>query len=546
MGVAAGVPPSAAGPPAPGAPLVSAVRWGTISVALVLLAVGDALHTLEVVWAVALLAHAAWRSMGTRAAAPSSPAAVMGELVLVILGVATTGAWGSPFVFCLLSALIAGGYERGFGYAVRATVVTVVAVALPAVATTPLGEALETTGQWSIELLLVALLAGYARRMIGEAETRHSLALDRVSQLAEANDLLVSLHALAQSLPASLNLDEVLSSTVSRLHSIIDCEVAAVLVREDASSRWTVAVGEGTRLSGSLSDDELPAALQAVTQSSVASLAVVLGEGEGIGVDLLSRSGVYAPLRARGNLVGLVALEHSEPGRYGRRELQLLDGFVENAALAIDNARWFTRLRAMGADEERVRIARDMHDRVGQSLASVAFKLDRLTNQARGHALEAELDQLRVEVRGVLGDVRAALSDLRTDVSDQRGLVETLDFFLECVRARSGLDVSFVHEEESRLPLVQERELWRIAHEAVTNVEHHARAGALGVSWRYDGREATLEVADDGAGFSVGRDGRTDSFGITGMRERADAIGATLDITSGREGTTVRCHLRSA
>ena len=522
------------------------MRWGTISVALVLLAVGGPLHALELVWAVALLGHAAWRSMGARAAAPSSPAGVLLELVLVVLAAATTGAWSSPFVFCLMTALIAGGYERGFAYAVRATVVTVVAVALPAVATGPLGEALETTGQWSIELLLVALLAGYARRMFGEAEKRHSLALDRVSQLAEANDLLVSLHGLAQSLPASLNLDEVLASTVARLHSIIDCDVAAVLVREDASSRWTVAVGEGTRLSGSLSDDELPAALRAVTQSSVASLAVVLGEGEGVGVDLLSRSGVYAPLRARGNLVGLVALEHSEPGRYGRRELQLLDGFVENAALAIDNARWFTRLRAMGADEERVRIARDMHDRVGQSLASVAFKLDRLTNQARGHALEPELDQLRAEVRGVLGDVRAALSDLRADVSDQRGLAETLESFLERVRARAGIAISFVQEEQGRLPLVQERELWRIAQEAVTNVERHARASALTVSWLCDGREATLEVTDDGAGFSVGRDGRTDSFGIRGMRERADAIGATLEIRSGRRGTTVRCHVRRA
>jgi signal transduction histidine kinase len=540
-----GAPPSAAGPLAPGAPLISGVRWGTIWVGVVLLAVRDPLHAVELAWAVALLAHAAWRSMGPRAAAPSSPAAVLAELVLVVLAVATTGAWSSPFVFCLMTALIAGGYGRGFAYAVRATVVTVVAVGLPAVASEPLVEALVTTGQWSIELLLVALLAGYARRMFGEAEARHSLALDRVNQLAEANDLLVSLHGLAQSLPASLNLDEVLTSTVTRLHDIVDCDVAAVLVRDDTTSRWNIAVGEGTRLHGSLSDDELPAALQAVTQSSVASLAVVLGEGEGIGVDLLSRSGVYAPLRARGNLVGLVALEHSEPGRYGRRELQLLDGFVENAALAIDNARWFTRLRAMGADEERVRIARDMHDRVGQSLASLAFKLDRLTTQARGHSLELELDQLRTEVRDVLGDVRAALSDLRTDVSDQQGLVETLEPFLDRVGARTGLDVSFTYEEQARLPLLQERELWRIAQEAVTNVEHHAKASTLRVRWCHDGREATLEVVDDGEGFSVGRDGRTDSFGITGMRERADAIGATLEILSGRGGTTVRCHLET-
>jgi signal transduction histidine kinase len=318
--------------------------------------------------------------------------------------------------------------------------------------------------------------------------------------------------------------------------------VTAVLVRDEAAGRWDVVVSEGTRLEGAVTDDELPGPLLAATQSSVASLVVVVDPGEGLGVELLSRSGLYAPLRARGRLVGLVALEHHEPGRYGRRELLLLDGFLDTAALAIDNARWFTRLRAMGADEERVRIARDMHDRVGQSLAAVAFSLDRLTTRARDHPLASELDQLRGEVRGVLGDVRETLSDLRTDVSDTRGLVETLGASLDRLRSRSDLGISFTHEESWRLPLLQERELWQIAHEAVTNAQQHARARSLAVHWWCDGRQALLEVVDDGRGFAGGA-GRSDSYGITGMRERADAIGATLEIVSGPGGTTVRCRL---
>jgi signal transduction histidine kinase len=422
-------------------------------------------------------------------------------------------------------------------------VVTIVAVGLPAVVVGPRGLALQVTGQWGVELLLVAVLAGYARRMFGEAEERHSLALDRMDRLSEANDLLVSLHRVAQSLPATLNLQEVVSSTVGRLHTLVECDVTAVLVRDDATARWNVAVGKGTRLEGALTDDQLPAPLLAAASSSVASLVVVLEPGDGVGVGLLSRSGLYAPLRARGNLVALVALEHHEPGRYGRRELRLLDGFLETAALAIDNARWFTRLRTMGADEERVRIARDMHDRVGQSLAAVAFKLDRLASRARGHPLESELAQLRGEVRGVLGDVRATLSDLRTDVSDDQGLAETLESFLERVQDRSELAVNLTRRETGRLPLLQERELWQIAHEAVINVERHAGATHLTVRWECDGRSALLEVVDDGRGFVPGRAGRDDSFGITGMRERADAIGATLEILSGERGTTVRCRV---
>ena len=516
-----------------------------VAYGLILTVTREPLTSRDLVWATALVAHALWRTLrpvGTPRWSPSS--LVFVELGLCLGAVASTGSWASPFVFCLVTALVAAGFEGGFSLAIRCAVVTIVAVGLPAVVVGPRGLALQVTGQWGVELLLVAVLAGYARRLFGEAEERHSLALDRLDRLSEANDLLVSLHRVAQSLPATLNLQEVVSSTVGRLHTLVDCDVIAVLLRDDATARWNVAVGTGTRLEGSLTDDQLPAPLLAAASSSVASLVVVLEPGEGVGVGVLARSGLYAPMRARGNVIGLVALEHHDPGHYGRRELRLLDGYLATAALAIDNARWFARLRTMGADEERVRIARDMHDRVGQSLAAVAFRLDRLAARTRGQPLEPEVDQLRGEVRGVLGDVRAALSDLRTDVSDDQGLAETLEDFLERVRERTSLAVKFTRRETGRLPLLQERELWRIAHEAVMNAEHHARASRLIVRWECDGRAALLEVTDDGQGFVPGLEGRKDSFGLTGMRERADAIGAQLEIVSVlREGTSVRCEV---
>jgi signal transduction histidine kinase len=185
-----------------------------------------------------------------------------------------------------------------------------------------------------------------------------------------------------------------------------------------------------------------------------------------------------------------------------------------------------------------------MHDRLGQSLASVAFGLDRIHRKVDEGALREELDGLRVEVREVLAEVRETLGDLRTDVTDQRGLVDTLGVFLERVEARTGLEVNFTHRNGARLPLVQERELWRIAQEAIANVERHAHAEHLSVRWEYDGRVAVLAVADDGHGFSAGHAGRPDSYGITGMRERADAIGALLEIDSAvGGGTVVRCRL---
>jgi signal transduction histidine kinase len=238
-------------------------------------------------------------------------------------------------------------------------------------------------------------------------------------------------------------------------------------------------------------------------------------------------------------------LEDEEPRHFTDRDVELLTGFVEPAALAVDNARWFARLRTVGADEERTRIARDLHDRIGQSLAYLAFELDRMVKaEQSGEPLAESLEKLRQDVRAVIGEVRETLYDLRTDVSESRDVTSILSAFLERVRDRSGLTVELESDGVGRLPLLQEREFWRVAQEAITNVERHARASRMEVRWWCDGTSAVLQVSDDGRGFAPGVNGRADSYGILGMRERAASIGATLDIDSVEgQGATVRCLL---
>ena len=116
--------------------------------------------------------------------------------------------------------------------------------------------------------------------------------------------------------------------------------------------------------------------------------------------------------------------------------------------------------------------------------------------------------------------------------------------YLQRVSERSGLQVTMRHDETARLPLPQEREIWRIAKEAVTNVERHAQATKLSISWQCDGKRALLVVSDNGVGFSKGVPTRLDSYGIVGMRERAASIGAKLDVESAPgQGTSVRVLL---
>ncbi len=471
---------------------------------------------------------------------------MIAEVTIHVVAVNVTGYWGSPLVFALITAVMMAGFGRGFAFALRIGVASAIAVSVPHLADADgTVDALSTAVQWTMELVLVALIAGYARRVTGEADRQHTLALDRLSRLADANLLLYSLHRVAQTLPASLDSEDVLDTTITRLQDLFEFDSAALFVLDETDETWIVVRYHGTRPAPTYTTSQLPTPMQeALETRQPVSSGELLIDGPGLSGEMAS--GLYAVLPARDSTVGMVALEDRRRNHFTLRDQELLAGFVEPAALAIDNARWFSRLRTVGADEERTRIARDLHDRIGQSLAYLAFELDRIVKvDAKGDSVTKQLGNLRNDVRSVIGEVRDTLYDLRTDVTDEQDLTDVLREFLERVGSRSDLATRLDTDVTGRLPLLQERELWRIAQEAVTNVERHARASQVAVMWHCDGRRAILMVVDDGVGFPSGRAGRLDSYGIIGMRERASSIGAALDVMSEPgKGTTVRCEVR--
>jgi len=470
--------------------------------------------------------------------------AITVEVAIHVSVVIATGYWDSPFVFSLITAIIIAGFSRGFGFALLVAGVSVVAVSIPDYLYSD-DPGARVGAQWAFEMVLIALVAGFARRISGEADRQHSLALDRLGRLTDANSLLFSLHRVAQSLPASLDLDEALDSTMGRLRDLFDFTAAAVLLFDDTDESWVIARREGTRLPHRLTPEELPPALSTAvsTRDAVSEPNLLVAGGPGLAPRMYS--GIYTVLLARGAVIGLVSLEHADLGHFADRDVELLKGFAEPAALAIDNARWFARLRTIGAEEERTRIARDLHDRIGQSLAYLAFELDRIVKtDTKGEFVGPALEQLRSDIRDVIREVRDTLYDLRTDVSEEHDILSVLNLYLQRVRDRSGLDIVVRSEETGRLPLAQEREMFRIAQEALANIEKHAEASHVHITWQCAGHAAILDISDDGKGFPIGQAGRLDSYGIIGMRERASSIGATLDVESEPGvGTRVRCLL---
>lgn len=525
------------------------MRWGTVALGLGLAALDKEDAGRLLAYGVPIVVYAmlrTFRPLRYLTHRITGLVQVLFEVGLSLTIVVLTGFWASPYVFCVATAILAAGFARGFGFALRTAMAAVLAIALP-YHVEEQGARLIVSVQWGAELLLVGIVAGYARRLFGEAEEHDVIA-------RQANDLLAQLHEVAQTLPTSLDLDETVAQAVADVRDRLDIapDAIAVVLNDVSNGAWTVAAAEGLRLAGIVDDAFLPAAARIAARDG---RAVYDDDGPFLADDACAA--VYAPLMARTRVVGLIAVETRDRERLTAADVSPIEAAAHRAALAIDNARWFTLLRRVGADEERTRIARDLHDRVGQSLAFVGFELDRISRVAAGQPVEADLTQLREDVRRVVSEVRDTLWDLRTDVSERQDLVTTLAAFLDRVGDRVPIRFDLDHEQTARLPLRQERELWRIAQEAIANACRHAEAKQVSVRWYCDGRSALLEVRDDGKGMPVATsasttgttgtgDGaiRADSYGLRGMRERAAAIGGRLTIAAADGGgTLVRCEI---
>ena len=184
------------------------------------------------------------------------------------------------------------------------------------------------------------------------------------------------------------------------------------------------------------------------------------------------------------------------------------------------------RLALAAQEQERVRVARELHDEVGQALTAVLWMVD-------GEAREA--------VRGALEDVRTIARRLRPEALDDLGLTAALAALTVAVQRGSGLRVERALDGAAAALLAPEEELvvYRVAQEALTNIARHAGARRATVRLSAEHERVTLEVTDDGRGFDPAA--RGDGAGLRGMRERALLIGARLELDARPgAGTAVR------
>lgn len=209
----------------------------------------------------------------------------------------------------------------------------------------------------------------------------------------------------------------------------------------------------------------------------------------------------------------------------------------------LETERRTSNAQALAAQEaERGRIARELHDQVGQSLTVVLLGLKRLEDQAAPE-LRDELELVRESARAGLDDVRRVARELRPGVLEDLGLQAALSALGTDVAAHGGLTVRRTFAPGlPDLGAEVETVVYRVAQEALTNVVRHAGAARVDLSLLRVGADVVLEVIDDGRGFPGAATDRAGT-GLLGMRDRATLVGADVEVRSGDRGTTVRLRV---
>jgi signal transduction histidine kinase/DNA-binding response OmpR family regulator len=252
---------------------------------------------------------------------------------------------------------------------------------------------------------------------------------------------------------------------------------------------------------------------------------------------------LFVPLRARGTVVGLLAVGSDRPGRdFSPDEIALAETIAGDVAAALENARLAEQAQAAAVDAERQRLARELHDSVTQSLYSLTLLSkgwETMAAQGRLANPAGSFQRLNQVGQQALKEMRLLIHQLRPPVLEEVGLEAALRQRLEAVEQRANVEARLVTKGDTEgLPDEVEEQLLHLAQEALNNALRHSAATEVMVRIEIEANQVLLSVEDNGAGFDPSADSA--GMGLSTMKERAEAIGGQMTITTAPEqGTTV-------
>ncbi len=259
------------------------------------------------------------------------------------------------------------------------------------------------------------------------------------------------------------------------------------------------------------------------------------------------KSFLGVPVLSKGRVIAAFYLtDKVEAVEFSYDDQAAIEMLAAHAAIAIENARLFERSRELSVVEERTRLARDLHDSVSQTLFSMSLVADAASVLVERDPARAkkQLEGLRDMARAAAAEMRSLIFELRPADLDADGLAATLRKHVDVLRSVHSAEIEFKEDGYRRLEPSVEREIYRVAQEAIGNALKHANASRIEVALQMANGTAKLLVTDDGAGFDPDASQmRATRLGITSMEERAEAIGGNLRIKSGPKGTRVQLEV---
>ncbi|HZD80072.1 MAG TPA: GAF domain-containing sensor histidine kinase [Actinomycetota bacterium] len=415
----------------------------------------------------------------------------------------------------------------GFEYGLEGATLTCLWSAVLVVPNILLFHHVSIAGLGDAIFMLVVAILGTLVALAVERERRERLRAESTSQR------LVLLNEVSAILEQERELRTGLSRALTRLVEVVGLRGAGLLlVGPDGEEGPRVCVPPAS---------ELRDPLLGACEEAIGSAERSPGERDGGAVRVF-------PLQVEGTSVGCLAVS-ADPGQGLREEDEgLLSAAASQIGAVADNVRLHERERerlhsyvrqvVAAQEDERARIARDLHDETAQELVVMRRELDELIASGDGlpGRVADRLEDLRTRSGSALSGLRRFGRDLRPALLDDLGLAPALEWLVEDMGNRTGIGAGFrVHGQVRRLAPEVEVALFRITQEALRNVERHAGASRVFVDMQFDHGSASISVEDDGRGF---RRRPTDAFarrghlGLLGMEERARLIGAAMSIWS--------------
>jgi signal transduction histidine kinase len=352
---------------------------------------------------------------------------------------------------------------------------------------------------------------------------------------------LESLNEVAAALVSQLELAPLLHIVANRLRTLIAADSVTIALPHADGLRIEAAAGPGAEDVVGIPIPARSKTMRVLERKQSERIDSVIDDPE---IDqetarrLQMRTALYVPLVLRGEAIGVITAQDKEGAdpRFSAEDVRLAEVFAQRATVAVDLSRRVARdaLRRVVAaqEQERRRLARELHDETGQALTSILLGL-RTVEQAGGEQeVRAAVAEVRELVRSTLQDVRRLAVELRPKALDDFGLVAALERLTESFTEQTGIAVGF----ESLLPAARltpeiETALYRIVQESLTNIVKHAQAHSVSIVLGRKSDTVSVIVEDDGVGFDPDRP-REGGLGLIGMRERVSLIGGRLTIES--------------